>query len=628
MASTGVLPFIRGVDLSGNDFKGGYFPEHVKCMSSLRWLKLNRTGLCYLPEELASLQKLEHLSVSHNSLTTLHGELSSLPNLRAVVARANNLKNSGVPDDIFQLDDLSVLDLSYNQLTEIPRDLENSRNMLVLNLSHNNIDSIPNQLFINLTDLLYLDLSDNKLDSLPPQMRRLVHLQTLTLNNNPLMHAQLRQLPAMVALQTLHLRNTQRTQSNMPTSLEALTHLADVDLSCNDLTRLPECLYSLSSLKRLNLSSNQISELSLCIDQSRVSAICKLAKLKKLYINSNKLDFDGVPPGVGKLSSLTEFMAANNNLELIPEGLCRCGKLKKLVLNKNRLVTLPEAIHFLTDLEILDVRENPNLVMPPKPVDRAAEWYNIDFSLQNQLRLAGASPATVAAAGGGTSSPRDPQARKMRLRRRKDSSQDDQAKQVLKGMSDVAQGKNMEESEDSKYGDLKVRRWDKSLEKPQLDYSEFYMEDVGQVPGVTVWQIENFVPMQVDDAFQGKFYEADCYIILKTFLDDNGALNWDIYYWIGQEATLDKKAGSAIHAVNLRNFLGAECRTIREEMGDESEEFSQVFNNEISYIEGGTASGFYTVEDTNYSVRLYRVYGKKNIRLESVPVKASSLDPR
>lgn len=119
--------------------------------------------------------------------------------------------------------------------------------------------------------------------------------------------------------------------------------------------------------------------------------------------------------------------------------------------------------------------------MPPKPVDRAAEWYNIDFSLQNQLRLAGASPATVAAAGGGAcqinntfayavhfyfcllvvvstglslcvyvqgSSPRDHLARKMRLRRRKDCSQDDQAKQVLKGMSDVAQEKkNLEVGE-------------------------------------------------------------------------------------------------------------------------------------------------------------------------------------
>uniref|UniRef100_A0AAZ3QXN2 Gelsolin-like domain-containing protein n=1 Tax=Oncorhynchus tshawytscha TaxID=74940 RepID=A0AAZ3QXN2_ONCTS len=635
MAATGVLPFIRGVDLSGNDFKGGYFPEHVKSMSSLRWLKLNRTGLCYLPEEVAALQKLEHLSVSHNSLTTLHvvththtHTLSEMGS-GAVVARANNLKNSGVPDDIFQLDDLSVLVRRSVCLSVYPRDLENSKNMLVLNLSHNSIDAIPNQLFINLTDLL-----------------RLVHLQTLILNNNPLMHAQLRQLPAMVALQTLHLRSTQRTQSNMPTSLEGLVHLADVDLSFNDLSRVPECLYTLSSLKRLNLSSNQISELSLCIDQwtqletlnlsrnqltSLPSAICKLGRLKKLYVNSNKLDFDGVPSGVGKLSSLQEFMAANNNLELIPEGLCRCGKLKKLVLNKNRLVTLPEAIHFLVDLEVLDVRENPNLVMPPKPVDRTAEWYNIDFSLQNQLRLAGASPAVISAAGEVGASPRDPLARKMRLRRRKDSSQDDQAKQVLKGMSDVTQEKNksFEENGDQKYGELNAslghtRRWDKSLEKPQLDYSEFFMEDVGQVPGVFVWQIENFVPMQVDEAFQGKFYEADCYIILKTFLDDNGALNWQIFYWIGQEATLDKKAGSAIHAVNLRNYLGAECRTIREEMGDESEECLKMTSPTLR----GTASGFYTVEDTHYTVRLYRVYGKKNIRLESVPLKASSLDPR
>jgi Leucine-rich repeat (LRR) protein len=39
---------------------------------------------------------------------------------------------------------------------------------------------------MNLTDLLYLDLSNNKLETLPPQTRRLVHLQTLILNDNPL----------------------------------------------------------------------------------------------------------------------------------------------------------------------------------------------------------------------------------------------------------------------------------------------------------------------------------------------------------------------------------------------------------------------------------------------------------
>ena len=61
---------------------------------------------------------------------------------------------------------------------------------------------------------------------------------------------------------------------------------------------------------------------------------------------------------------------------------------------------------------------------------------------------------------------------------------------------------------------------------------------------------------------------------------------------------MDKKACAAIHAVNLRNLLGAEGRTHREEMGEESDEFLELFEHGISYIEGGrTASGFFTVEE-------------------------------
>lgn len=39
----------------------------------------------------------------------------------------------------------------------------------------------------------------------------------------------------------------------------------------------------------------------------------------------------------------------------------------------------------------------------------------------------------------------------------------------------------LQENGDLKYGDLKIRRWDKSLEKPHLDYSEYFIEDIGQV---------------------------------------------------------------------------------------------------------------------------------------------------
>ena len=44
---------------------------------------------------------------------------------------------------------------------------------------------------------------------------------------------------------------------------------------------------------------------------------------------------------------------------------------------------------------------------------------------------------------------------------------------------------------------LQAKRWDEALEKPALDYSEFFDEDVGSIPGITIWEIENFYPNQV-----------------------------------------------------------------------------------------------------------------------------------
>ncbi len=64
------------------------------------------------------------------------------------------------------------------------------------------------------------------------------------------------------------------------------------------------------------------------------NAICKLSRLRTLYVNSNNLTFVGIPAGVGKLGELQIFSASDNRLEMLPEGVCRCGKLRKLLLNK------------------------------------------------------------------------------------------------------------------------------------------------------------------------------------------------------------------------------------------------------------------------------------------------------
>ncbi|XP_017485393.1 PREDICTED: protein flightless-1, partial [Rhagoletis zephyria] len=63
---------------------------------------------------------------------------------------------------------------------------------------------------------------------------------------------------------------------------------------------------------------------------------------------------------------------------------------------------------------------------------------------------------------------------------------------------------------------------------------------------------------------------------------------------------------------------------------DESEEFLELFDTEVTYIEGGrTATGFYTVEDMLYTKRLYRVHAAgSSVHLEPVAVHFDSLDPR
>ena len=218
--------------------------------------------------------------------------------------------------------------------------------------------------------------------------------------------------------------------------------------------------------------------------------------------------------------------------------------------------------------------------------------------------------------------------KRLRRRRGDGGEADEEQRKVLRGMTDVAKDRDEHVVESTE--SIKAKRWDEALEKPALDYSEFFDADVGSLCGITIWEIENFIPKQVEDKMHGKFYEGDCYIVLSSFLDENQSLDWKIFFWIGEKSALDKRTCSAMHAVNLRNYLGANCRTAREEQADESEEFLKLFEGNMQYLEGArTASGFYTVEDIDYTVRMYRVHeAVQGIHMEAVACAPESLDPR
>nr|VZI43682.1 unnamed protein product [Spirometra erinaceieuropaei] len=444
-SSKSVTQFLRSLDLTGVDFgaasqhvascaetPGGsplrrskrkklleaasqVFPSTMPLerMSRLETLKLRDADLSEgeLPSQLTHLSRLEYLSLAKNKLTHLTAIAdwpAIFPRLRVLNCRRNALSAvDSIPSNIFECPNLQVIDFSCNNLTRVPRGLENASGLLVLNLSENQLTAIPEELFVQCTNLMLLDLSDNQLQTLPAHLRRCSSLQQLILSRNPLQHYPLRAVAAIKHLQVLHLSNTQRRLDNIPSELDRLEKLVDLDLSENQLNRIPEPVFQLRSLRKLDVSRNSITDLSMLTDNwpnleylnlsynqllCLPSGLTRLTKLRKLYINNNQLKFDGIPSGIGKLNDLEVFDASHNLLENIPEGLCRCGRLKRLLLSSNRLVTLPDAIHFLIEnLEKFDVEDNPNLRFPERPTalqkGAGSAFYNIDFSLEAQLQL-------------------------------------------------------------------------------------------------------------------------------------------------------------------------------------------------------------------------------------------------
>lgn len=82
---------------------------------------------------------------------------------------------------MFDIPDLSLLDLSHNNLQAFPKDIENAKGLIVLNLSYNQyvekkrgnlfviesllfrIEQIPSHVFVSLFELVHLNMSNNKI---------------------------------------------------------------------------------------------------------------------------------------------------------------------------------------------------------------------------------------------------------------------------------------------------------------------------------------------------------------------------------------------------------------------------------------------------------------------------------
>ncbi|XP_030028439.2 protein artichoke [Manduca sexta] len=155
--------------------------------TNLRHLYLKFNKIRRLPiSPFLTLIFLENLDLSYNRISQLKtSNFRGLTKLRTLCLSNNNIESMESFAD--ELNDLKLLDLSYNKLQNIlNEDLIHLRELTVLNLSHNYIKYISVTAFRNLNKIIQIDLDHNKLQSIPLELLASVenHIQEISVKDN------------------------------------------------------------------------------------------------------------------------------------------------------------------------------------------------------------------------------------------------------------------------------------------------------------------------------------------------------------------------------------------------------------------------------------------------------------
>ncbi|OHS98195.1 leucine-rich repeat-containing protein [Tritrichomonas foetus] len=184
-------------------------------------VNLTNQNLQEIPFLITNNDSIKSLILSRNHIASIP---SNLNNLISCVLSLNNY--SSIPKNIIEsllsYPILKNLDLSYNHITEIPKELLEIKTLKRLNLSHNQLSILPQ---IDNDTLSNLDISFNKLTTIP------VLFKNLTILN---------------------------AEHNLFTKIDVSNYITN-DIS-NDVNTLN--MSTLSHLTRLTLSRNNISEIS------------------------------------------------------------------------------------------------------------------------------------------------------------------------------------------------------------------------------------------------------------------------------------------------------------------------------------------------------------------------------
>lgn len=245
------VTMLAALSLSSNGLTG--LPQGFSHMVNLRTFSLAHNQFTQIPSEVCTHTYLTNLDISHNPLTEF--PVLQLPGLQVLTAEGVHMHK--IPPCLGDVQSLTKLMLSHNELTNVDCELFRLTQLKLLDLSSNKLERLPEQLAL-LTALKKLYIDANSFEVLPESIGALSQLKLFSANDN-----QLRALPASFMnlrwLRILFLKNNRLTK--IPEDISSLSSLTTLYLDGNPIEVLPESFQKLYCLEILSLTNTPFARL-------------------------------------------------------------------------------------------------------------------------------------------------------------------------------------------------------------------------------------------------------------------------------------------------------------------------------------------------------------------------------
>ena len=240
----------------------------------------------------------------------------------------NQLKE--IPKEIGELVTLKFLKINSNKINKVPQEIGNLVNLELLEVTNNLIETIADEIF-RLTNLKVLNLGFNKLSHISPLIGKLCLLKKLFVSYNPLNPFIPDEISELKYLEELNICGTRLKK--MPLSLFKIPCLAILSISNCYIREIPqEIIHLKDSLVKLHISRNKLTKID--------DFICQLVHLKELDVSHNNIV--EISPKISYFSCLLSLDLSGNNLSRLPNELSKFLNSTQIKIDYNQLEELPK----------------------------------------------------------------------------------------------------------------------------------------------------------------------------------------------------------------------------------------------------------------------------------------------